>query len=78
MKIFSTATAAALLLGIGAFVHAPSALAEAGPSTCAAWEAGCQKGNVQDCYNVKSFCGGRSPQSPTVAAAPPAKSNNSK
>jgi hypothetical protein len=78
MKIFSAVTAVALLLGAGAIMHAPAAHAEADPNTCAGWEAGCQAQIVADCYKVKDYCGGRTSTRPTVAAAPPAKSNETK
>ncbi|MBE1162514.1 hypothetical protein [Dyella acidiphila] len=78
MKIFSTAVATALLLGIGAFVQAPAVHAEADPQSCATWEAGCQAGNLTDCKDYKSYCTGRTSLGVTLDAAPAAKSNDSK
>jgi hypothetical protein len=70
MKIVSMASAAALLLGISAFMHATPALALLPCSTCATLYTECQQGNQQACTAWKAGCQGCPPRA-TVSGTPP-------
>lgn len=74
MKIFSTASAAALLLGMGAFMLSGSAQAAlpCGAQICSTWWTEYGQGNQQACDLFRADCSGCPPRS-SVSGTPPAK-----
>jgi hypothetical protein len=60
MKLASSATMAAILLGVCAFVQSGTASAlppcQGGP--CATWKAECNAGNQSACFEEKELCSG--------------------
>jgi len=75
MKIGSKATAvAALLLGVGVFMHSTTteAMAPCGAPACANWWAECGQGNQIACEFYRADCAG-CPQHSTVNGTPPIK-----
>jgi hypothetical protein len=77
MKIFSTASAAALLLGISVLMASATvqATAPCGAAVCATWWAECGQGNQQACSDYKAICSACPPPS-TVSGTPPVKINS--
>lgn len=73
MKIFSTTSAAALLLGVSAIMHSAPASAMLPEPTCAALAQECAAGNQQACQIYKLGCLGKSSPGSTVLGAPPAR-----
>jgi hypothetical protein len=74
MKIFSAASAAALILGAGAFMHPATVKAALPPGYCQTLYADCQVGDQRACVLYNSVCTAEQPGS-TVSGMPPAKSN---
>jgi hypothetical protein len=73
MKIFSTVTAAALLLGAGALMHAPSASAEIDGCPQLAQE--CNAGNQEACHLYAIGCKGKAAPGSNTSGASPANIN---
>jgi len=76
MKIFSTVTAAALLLGAGAIMHSTPVRAEIAGCPQLAQE--CNQGNQEACHLYAIGCKGKAPAGSKVGATPSAKSNETK
>jgi hypothetical protein len=75
MKIVSKAVlTAALLIGVGAFMHPITASALPPCSTCATWWQECSAGNQAACKEFGALCMG-CPEHSTVSGAPPVNSN---
>lgn len=77
MKIVSKATAvAALLLGIGVFMHSTTAqaMAPCGSPACTQWWAECEQGNQSACNEFRGLCSGCPPRA-TVSGTPPVNSH---
>lgn len=73
MKIVSKATAvAALLLGIGVFMHSTTVLAQAPCNSpiCIQLDAECEQGNPTACNEFRGLCSGCTPRA-TVNGTPP-------
>jgi hypothetical protein len=76
MKIFSTGSAAAVLLGIGALMHAPAASAQLPLDTCIMLSQECSQGNQQACVYYARGCKGKSSMGSISIDAFPAELNH--
>ena len=76
MKIVSKAVlTAALLIGVGAFMHPTTASALPPCSTCATWYQECLAGNQTACKEFGSLCL-NCPEHATVNGTPPVNGNS--
>lgn len=73
MKIFSTASAAALLIGVSAFMHPGTVKAALPEGYCATLYADCQHADASACAQYNSVCTAFRPGS-IVSGMPSAKS----
>ena len=78
MKIFSTATAAALILGATAIMHSTPASAQLPLGTCQELSEECTQGDQQACKIYLIGCKGKSQMGSAAGDMPLAKSNDSK
>jgi hypothetical protein len=76
MKIFSTVSAVAVLLGVGAFMQSPTARAQLPIGTCIALASECDQGNEQACKTYELGCKGKAPLGSILSGAPPTKNNH--
>lgn len=74
-KLSMATTVAALLLGIGAFMHATPASALPPCSTCATWWQECEAGNQSACTSFANLCRA-CPEHAALSGTPPISGNN--
>lgn len=74
-KLSMATTVAALLLGIGAFMHVTPVSAQPTCSICATWWQECEAGNKTACTSFDNLCRGCPPRA-TVSGTPPVSGNN--
>jgi len=78
MKIFSIASAAALLLGAGAIMHSAPASAMRPLGDCIKLAEACSQGDQSACAAYDIGCSANPSQRSVAGGTPPAKSNNTK
>jgi len=78
MKIFSTITATALLLGAGAIMHSTPASAMRPLGDCIKLAEACSQGDQSACQAYDIGCSANPRLGSAVGGTPPAKSNDTK
>jgi hypothetical protein len=76
MKIFSTASMAALLFGASAIMQSAPVKAELPVGTCYQLALECDEGNQEACEIYDRGCRSEAPQGSILSSTPPAKGND--